>query len=387
MATSRRSFLSAFGAGEYSAAFVAARGHEAGTVETAADPTEIRIDSNENPLGPSKRAMEALFRAFEFAGRYPTNSRPSVADLRQAIARKQSVQPENIVLGAGSRELLRNAVRIYTSSARPLLTAAPSYEMPEKTAEQLGAAVKRVPIDAAGRLDLDKMAEAARGAGLVYICNPNNPTSTVLSAKAVADFVSRVRRESPETAVLIDEAYHDYVTDPGYATALPLALEQPNVFVTRTLSKAYGMAGLRVGYAVGQARTIESLARWAMTFNQNTLAVAAAIAGLEDTAHIEAEKARNTQVRTVTTRFFELAGYRPMDSQANFLFVELKRPAKEFREACARHKVFVGRDFPPLEKTHARISLGTMDEMKRATGVFATVLGVEATNGFGPSQK
>src|SRR5207249_3272543 len=143
-------------------------------------------------------------------------------------------------------------------------------------------------------LDLDKMAEAARGAGLIYICNPNNPTSTVQSAKAVADFVSRVRRESPETAVLIDEAYHDYVTDPGYASALPLALEQPNVFVTRTLSKAYGMAGLRIGYAVGQAPTIEKLARWAMTFNQNTLGVAAGIAGLEDAAHIEAERARNT---------------------------------------------------------------------------------------------
>jgi histidinol-phosphate aminotransferase len=167
------------------------------------------------------------------------------------------------------------------------------------------------------------------------------------------------------------------VTDPAHATALPLALEHPNVFVTRTLSKAYGLAGMRVGYAVGQPRTIEAFNRWAITFNQNSLAVAAAVASLDDPAHIEAERARNTEARTFTTRFFTDLGYKVMDSQTNFVFVETGRSAKEFKEACAKRGLRVGREFPPLEKTHARVSIGTIDEMQRAGVVIAEVLGAD----------
>ena len=385
MSLSRRLFLNRVGALEsslFSPALIAARGREAAVADgdppTAPGPTDIKIDSNENPLGPGPAAMEALVRAFKDAGRYPTNARPSMADLRDTVARRVSVRPENVALGSGSWELLCAAVRLFTSSSRQLVTASPSFEQPEKMAEQLGVGVKRIPVDGSGRLDLEKMAQAARYAGLVFFCNPNNPTSTVHPARAVADFVARVKRESPETAILIDEAYHDYVTDPGYATALPLALEYPNVFITRTLSKAYGMAGLRVGYAVGQTRTIEAFNRWAITFNQNSLAVAAAVASLDDPAHIEAERARNSEVRQLTTRHLQGLGYKVMDSQTNFVFVDIGRTARDFRETCAKQGVWVGRDFPPLEKTCTRISLGTMDEMKRATALFASVLGTRS---------
>ncbi len=387
MQVSRRSFLNAATLREAvpQSAFVTARGREAAVAsgasrldyaaDTPADTAEIRISSNENPLGPGRVALDAFVRAFEDAGRYPTNARPSMGDLRDTIARRLSVRSENVALGAGSWELLRTAVRLYTSSSRHLVTASPSFEQPEQMAGQLGVPVKRVPVDKDGRLDLDKMAQAARWSGLVFLCNPNNPTGGVHPAKVVADFVSRVRRESPDTAILIDEAYHDYVGDPGYATGLPLALEHPNVFITRTLSKAYGMAGLRVGYAVGQTRTIEAFNRWAITFNQNSLSVAAAVASLNDPGHIEAERARNAEVRQFTTGVFRDLGFRVLPSDTNFVLVDIGRPAKEFREGCAKHKVIVGRDFPPLEKTHARISLGTMDEMKRAGAVFAQVLG------------
>jgi histidinol-phosphate aminotransferase len=394
MPFSRRTFLNPFGPASPSPAMVAARGREASFAEAyagtppATPASAIVLDSNENPLGPGPAAMEALRRAFVDAGRYPTNARPSMGELRETIARRVSVKPENIALGSGSWEILRTAVRLYTSSSRPLVTGAPSYESPERMAEQLGVGVRKVPVDKDGRLDLGKMAEAAHWAGLVFLCNPNNPTSTVHSARDVSEFVARVQRESPETAILIDEAYHDYVTDPGYATAVPLALEHPNVVVSRTLSKAYGMAGMRVGYAVGQARAIEGFNRWAITFNQNSLAVAAAIAALEDPAHIEAERARNVEARGFATGFFRDRGYKVMDSQTNFLFVELGRPAREFKEACAKLGLLVGRPFPPLEKTHARVSVGTLDEMKRAGEVMARVLGAErpATAG-GPGRQ
>jgi len=132
---------------------------------------------------------------------------------------------------------------------------------------------------------------------------------------------------------------------------------------------------MRVGYAIGQKRTMEGFNRWGITFNQNSLAVAAAIASLEDPAHIEAERARNTEARAFTTRIFKDMGFRVMDSQANFVFVDIGRPAKGFKEDCARRGILVGREFPPLHKTHARVSVGTIDEMQRAGVVIAEVLG------------
>lgn len=341
------------------------------------DPNSLRLDSNENPLGPGPVAMEAMTKGFDYAGRYPTNAKPNTSELRDTIARKFGVRPENVLVANGSGELLRVATRVYTSPSRHLVTASPSFESPVEMAGQIGSPVKRMPVDKEGKLDLDKMAAAARWAGLVFFCNPNNPTATVHSFKTVADFVGRVRRESPQTAILIDEAYHDYVEDPNYGTAVALALEHPDVLVTRTLSKAYGMAGMRVGYAIAQAKTIEGLQRWVMTFTTNSMAQAAAVASLKDQAHIDRERARNTEVRTYVTRFFNELGFKTTASQGNFVFVDIGIPSKEFKEACAKQSVIVGREFPPLEKTWARISLGTMEEMKKATEVFAKVLSPE----------
>lgn len=397
MSLSRRSFVRSFGLGSapdvsaLSGAYLAARGREAfeasgGLPDDAAglppaDDGIIQIDSNENPLGPTQKAVDALIGAFADAGRYPTNARPSTADLRATIAGRFAVKAENVVLGAGSREVLRNAVAAFTSADRPLVTASPSFEQPERMAEALGTPVRAVPVDAAGWLDLDAMAAAARGAGLVFFCNPNNPTATVHSAAAVREYVEGVRRASPDTAILLDEAYHDYVTDPAYATGVDLALAHPRVFITRTMSKAYGMAGLRIGYGVGQTETMEVLGRYTMTFNQSSPGLAAAVTALEDDEHIRQERARNRALRESLLDFFRTAGFEPTDSQGNFVFVNIRRPAREFREACRQHKVLVGREFPPLEKTHARISIGTADEMQRAVEVFRQVLGVTTRTG------
>ena len=208
----------------------------------------------------------------------------------------------------------------------------------------------------------------------MFLNNPNNPTATVHGSKAVTDFVQKVRAASPDTVILIDEAYHDYVTDPSYESAIPLAMQTPNVFVARTFSKAYGMAGLRIGYAIGQAATVKPMAQLKMPYNVSVFGVAAALAAFADTKHIEAERARNTEVRAFTVKALDDLGCKSSDSQGNFLFVETGRPADAFRDACAAQGIMVGRPFPPLEKTHARISLGTMEEMKKATAVFRNVL-------------
>jgi histidinol-phosphate aminotransferase len=393
MGLPRREFLASWkgGSGRTSiATLVGARGREAfeaaggaGAFEpdpggTAVGP--IRLASNENPLGPGPAAIAALTGEFPQVMRYPFNSRRADSDLKAQIARVFSVKPENVVLGAGSGELLRNASRAFTTPTAHLVTASPTFATCEETCRQVGHPVRAVALDGRQRLDLDAMAAAATGAGLVFLCNPNNPSGTVHGAPAVSDFVARVKKASPDTAILIDEAYHEYVTDPAYATATPLALEYPGVFITRTFSKAYGMAGLRIGYAIGRPETMKALGRYSLPYNANVLAIAAATATFEDTAHLAEERARNTAVRTFTTDYFTRAGFKPTESQTNFVFVDLGRPARAFRDACAQHQVLIGRDFPPLHQTHSRISLGTMEEMTRATEVFGKVLGAPTTS-------
>jgi histidinol-phosphate aminotransferase len=341
-------------------------------------PGDVKIDGNENPLGPGPKALEAMLGMFDEASRYPFNTRPSQADVSNALAEHVDGTPEHITLGGGSSEVLRSVVNLFVSQDRPLVTSGLSYASVTMAADRFGYPWRAVPLDADLRLDLAAMAEAARGAGMVYLCNPNNPTSTLHPATAMERCIERVHATSPDTVILIDEAYHDYVTDPAHRTMIPLAMERPNVVVARTFSKAYGLAGLRLGYGVGHPETIAPLRRHQLSANTNVLVMGAALAALEDPGHIERERQRNAEVRRYTVQFFERAGFTVPESQANFLFVEIGRPASAFREACAEQNVFVGRDFPPMENTHCRISLGTMDEMRRACEAFAQVLGIDA---------
>ncbi|MGH9387732.1 MAG: pyridoxal phosphate-dependent aminotransferase [Vicinamibacterales bacterium] len=339
----------------------------------------VRISSNENPLGPGQHVLDAIVGKFPEAGRYPFNARQNEGAIPAALAAKFGAKPENIVMGAGSGEILTNAVRAFTSPTKPLATPWPSFESPYTTAKKIGTSVTEVKLDDKLRVDIEKTIEAAKGAGLVFFCNPNNPTATVHGASTVADFVKRVRAASPETVMLIDEAYHDYVTDPSYKSAVDIALSTPNVFVARTMSKAYGMAGLRIGYGIGQRETIARLAEFKMPYGIGTPHIAAALAGVSNQAHIDAERKRNTDVRAFTLKALADLGYSATDSNANFIFVNLKRPAASFRDACAKAGILVGRDFPPYEKTHCRISIGTMDEMQRAVDVFKKVLATTTT--------
>ena len=388
MLRTRRAFFDVLGGSfDYTdtAAMFAARGHEAYVAELQAQGrnarpplppgvTEIRISSNENPLGPGKKVLDAITKKFPEAGRYPFNSTPADRNLVEMIAARHKCKPENVTLGAGSQEILKNAVRAFTSPTKALVTALPTFENPTGLAKRLKHPVKEPKVDSSYRLDVDAMLAAAPGAGLVFFNNPNNPTATIHPAKTVNDFVAGVRKATPEAVILIDEAYHEYVTDPQYSTAIPLALQTPNVLVARTFSKAYGMAGMRIGYAIGHAETIKSLARYKMPYNVSVFGVAAAMAALDDPAHIDAERRRNTDVRAFTVKALDDLGCKTAQSEGNFIFTDINKPADQFREACAKQGVMVGRPFPPFEKNHVRISIGTMEEMRRAVTVFGAAL-------------
>jgi histidinol-phosphate aminotransferase len=387
MALSRRDFVRTAGigaAGALTTSFISARGRENfiwSAIEQplhAVEPGMIVISSNENPMGPGKKVLDAIQAAFGADGSRPGRYSRSARDLIDALAKKHGVTPENIVLGCGSTQILRSVTHVFTGKDRPLVATIPTYEECADYATLMGNKVVGVPLDSEFMPDLDRFAAAAKGAGLVFYCNPSNPSSTFVGAKATRDFIARLNRQSGGTAILVDEAYFEYVTHRDHQTFIPLAVQDPRVIVARTFSKAYGMAGLRIGYAVGHVDTIKKLADWEAgqgSSTMNVLALHAAIAAVEqDASFITKERARNAAVRDYAMRWFAERGMKPNASQANFMFVNIGRPAKEFREACRAKGVLVARDFPPFEKTHCRIAFGTMEEMRSAVKVFAEVL-------------
>lgn len=377
MSVSRRHFVTTLGlggAGLVSPPIFGGRGHEARLAEwlaLAPSPANlIRLDSNENPNGPGQRAFDAIRAMFGEANRYPDEPE---SKLIAAIAKEHGVSEENVVLGCGSSEILRMSVEAFTSTAQHLVTAAPTFELCGNFAHTMGRPVVSVPVDAKLRLDLEDMSGKAGGAGLVFFCNPNNPTATVHGEAAVREFVARVRRNSPATHILIDEAYHEYVDDPSYKTAIPLALADPNVIVSRTFSKVHGMAGLRAGYAIMHRDTAKRLMGWRLGSGVNVLAAAAATASIGDREHVALEQRRNREAKAFTRAFFDKLGYDVGASETNFLMVDIKRDMRPVREAMRREGIAVGRPFPPLT-THLRITIGTMDEMQKATEVLKKVL-------------
>lgn len=388
MALSRRDFVRRFGVGGAavaSAAHIIGYGREellAFAGDAQAQPAAprpmgagaIRLSSNENLRGPSPKVLEVLRQhpSKDLGLGYPP---PNVRSFVETIATMYGAQPQNVIVSTGSGEILTAAVMAYASSDRPLVTGDPSYGAPASTAERIKAPVKGIPVDSRLRIDLEGMIRGALGSGLVFLCNPNNPTSTVHTAADIEQAVRTIKERSPETGILIDEAYLDYATAPGSGTMAKLALQLPGVFITRTFSKAYGLAGMRMGYAIGQPETMNKVGRaWGLG-SINDLQAVAGIAALKDTAHMEWERGENRRVREWTQAQFKAMGYDSPDSQTNFIFVNIRRPAVGFRDACRAQGVAVGRDFPPMEKTYARISLGRMEDMQRAMVVFKQVLG------------
>ena len=389
----RRRFVQTVGigaAGAVTGSWIGARGRENSIwspfeatlhAQAPAQPM-IGLSSNENPLGPGKTVLDAITKAFGPNQAAPGRYSGATGALAEAIAKKHGVTPQNVLIGCGSTQILRTVTHVYTAPNRALVGTIPTYEECAGYAEMMGHRVRAVSLDDKFQMDLDRLADASRGAGLVFYCNPSNPTATYTGARESRDFFARVNRISPETAILVDEAYFEYCTAPDHETHIPLAIEDPRIIVARTFSKAYGMAGLRLGYAIAHADTIRRLAAWESgsgTSSLNVLALHAGIAAItQDDSFIVNERNRNAAARDFTMKWFADRGFLPADSQANFMFVNVGRPVREFREACAAKGVRVARDFPPFEKSHCRISFGTMEEMQKAVQVFGEVLGKPA---------
>jgi histidinol-phosphate aminotransferase len=350
---------------------------EAAQRAVAVDPSKIlfRLSSNENNYGLAPAAVEALKTGRSYANRYGGES---VGQLTAHLAKLHGVPREHVLVAPGSGEILRAVTLAFTGTSKALLTGSPSYESPERTAQRAKAPVKALPVASDGSLDLAAMAAAATPeVGLAFICNPNNPTGAINAGAAVKDFHAKFRAASPEGYVLFDEAYFDYVTDESYATAIPLAQADKRVLVSRTFSKIHGMAGLRVGYAIGDPDTLALVRDKSSTGTLSSVSAGAALASLEDAAHLKRQRELNRDARAFTRKAFEKAGCTVFPSEANFVMVDVKRPATEFSTLCRQAGVAIARPFPPLT-THARITIGTVEEMKKAVALMIPLLSAPA---------
>jgi histidinol-phosphate aminotransferase len=356
-ALSRRAFAQLLGAGAAAAALpfplLAAAPAEGG---------EVRLSANENPYGPTPKALAAMREAFALTWRYPDEAQDALLD---DLAQLHGVSPGQVHLGNGSSEILKIAVLAFLDRAHKLVLASPTFEAVAIYTRALGAEAVSIPLDANHAHDLARMGAVA-GAGLIYICNPNNPTGTITPRAALATFLAAV---PTSTVVLVDEAYHHYADAADYASVIPLVKMHPNLVVARTFSKIYGMAGLRCGYAVTQHATIARMAAQQPWDSINAMALAAARASAGDAEHVRAGAARNKSTRTMVTDALAKMGYRTLPSQTNFIMTDLRRDVRPVITALRERGVHVGRLFPAMPQ-HLRVTIGKPEEMERFLAAF-----------------
>ena len=316
----------------------------------------IQLNSNENPYGPSRRALEAVAGVQKIAPRYPDALEE---ELRDAVARHHGTTPDSIALGNGSSEVLRMAAAAFLAPGKTVLAAEPTFEAVLGYARVTSAEPVKVPLTADFRHDLPRMAAACDArTGLLYLCNPNNPTGTVVSADELRAALARV---PPATAVLIDEAYHHFVETPRHSSAVEWIDRFPNLIVARTFSKIYGMAGLRLGYAVASRENAATINRHAAWNNVNAAALAAGLASLADNELVARQRRLLNDNRRWLCDALDKEGRRYIPSETNFLMIDVGADVAPVISAFRGRRILVGRKFPSLPNW-LRVTIGTREE-------------------------
>lgn len=322
--------------------------------------TLLKLDGNENPYGPSPAARAAILASVGEAPRYADTA---IETLTKQLAAHEGVAPSQIVIGAGSGELLKMAgiLALTAGSGAEVVASRPTYEELPMFAQTLGVKVRWVAPDTAHRHDLAAM----RGAitpltRLVYVCNPNNPTGTAVTRDALEKFIRSV---PASCTVIVDEAYIDLADQPGVATVATLVKNVPNVVVLRTFSKLHGLAGLRIGYAIAPAALAQRLAALSLTWPNNT-GLAAAIASFNDHAFLKETRSALTGDRAKVHAVLDRMGLARADAQGNFVFFDTGGPLQRFQERMLAEGIKVGRHFEGYD-TWARVTIGLHQEVDR----------------------
>ncbi len=324
----------------------------------------IKLASNENPLGPSKKALAAIRANLRDLNRYPDGGGYY---LKAALSAKLGVRESHLILGNGSNELLDIAARTFLRPGDEAVMATPSFVVYSMAVRQIGARAIEVPC-LNFRHDLAAMANAiTERTRMVFIANPNNPTGTMNSKPEFDAFMDAVPED---IIVVIDEAYYEYVVSPEYADSLKHLRQGRNLLVLRTFSKIYGLAGLRIGYGMSSAEILEEMNRIREPFNTGTLAQAAALAALDDTEHVERTRRINGQGRKFLYRELRKLKLRSVPTEANFIYVPVQFESSALYDALLRKGVIIR----PAGPHAVRITIGTMAENRRLAAALEDVL-------------
>jgi histidinol-phosphate aminotransferase len=332
-----------------------------------------KLSSNENPYGPSESVLEAMTHGFKYANRYGYPD----GNIQEKIAEHHGVEPENVLLGAGSGEILNVVGTTFLQGDRKVVGVDPSYNSVYQHASRIKADAIKLPLLSDYRQDIPAMIRATRtnyrDVGFVYLCNPNNPTGVIVTKDEVKELLDGIPEDMP---VLIDEAYHHYVEDPRYATSIPYVLEGRQVVVARTFSKISGLAGMRLGYAVAPRELVERMQVWSIG-SVNSSVKWGAVAALNDTIDQERVKKVTIDLRKKTVAELEKLGFEVIPSETNFFMVGIRRQVQPVIEEFRKHGVLVGRPFPPMLE-HLRVSVGTAEEMDRFLVAFREIFASSA---------
>ncbi len=315
-----------------------------------------KLNSNENPFGPSKKVRTAITKSFDVACRYPSMV---FKPLLEQIAETEGVSTDCIVITGGSTEGLKATGITYGIGGGEIIAADPTFQAMLRYAENFGAYVHRVPVDDDMGHDLDAMAaRITNKTRLIFICNPNNPTGTLLDKNKLRDFCSSV---SKKIMVFSDEAYYDFITEPDYPSMVELVKEGMNVIVSKTFSKVYGLAGMRIGYLVARPDIAKRLRSNVMAMT-NVLAIEAAKEALKDDEFYKFSISKNVEAKNAIYQTLDNLNLEYIKSHTNFVFFKTGRPISDMITAMEKENVLIGRPFPPFDKW-ARISTGTMSDM------------------------
>ena len=318
----------------------------------------IRLNRNESPYGPCEKAQEAMRNAIADANRYPGQE---LDDLRAAISTLNGVRPEQITLGCGSGDILRIAAETFLGPRKSLVMATPTFDAIAGYARASGAEIRAVPLTKRYAHDLEAMIRRTDAStGLIYVCNPNNPTGSLTPKAELESFLAKV---PGGVSVLMDEAYHDFAPPTStYTTWVGRAASDPRLVVTRTLSKVYGMAGLRVGYAVASTEMSKRLAQRRLAMGVNMIAARAANAALDDQAYVKKILARVADDRQEFYNQANARMLRSLDSVTNFVMLKTARPGKEVAEQLEEKGILVASGYQGFDN-YIRVSLGSPQDM------------------------
>lgn len=328
----------------------------------------VRLGSNENPYGPSLKVRKAMEDAFDLGCRYPWAFNSS---LQKMIANKEGVPTDHIVLVAGSTEGLKISGITYAGPGDEIISGLPTFLSLMTYAETWGADINWVPLDKDLNYDLQEIEKRVSSkTKLVFLCNPNNPTGKLLPANEVLDFCNTV---SQKAIVFSDEAYCDYIEDPNYPSMTKLVKEGKNVIVSKTLSKVYGLAGIRLGYLVARPDIAAKLSERVVA-NTNIMAIEAGKAALEDSEFYQFSLNKNKEARDLIESTLNQLKLPYLPSQANFVFFHANQDVSGLAKKMYEKGIIIGRPFPPLNDW-CRVSTGTIEEVQLFNQALIETLG------------